>query len=133
MTLLFDKKALTNLLSLQPKNLKINLIIGMNIVKEKSTDLVQELKIEIAKGDYAEKIESALKKQRQRAAVPGFRPGNAPMGMIRKMYYNALLAEEINRMVGEGLYGYLKEQKIDFMFELNELQECYGKNWKKAK
>lgn len=89
----------------------------MNIVNEKLNDQVQELKIEIFKNDYAEKVEAALKRQRRKAAVPGFRVGNAPMGMIRKMYYNNFLAEEVNQMIGEALYGYLRDNKLEIILE----------------
>lgn len=89
----------------------------MNIVNEKSTAPVQEIKIEIEKGDYFEKIEEGLKKQRRKAVIPGFRPGNAPMGMIRKMYYKNLLADEINQMVGEALYGYLRDNNLEILME----------------
>ncbi|MEG1556096.1 MAG: trigger factor family protein [Bacteroidales bacterium] len=55
----------------------------MNIKNEKINDQIQELSIEISKDDYAEKVEAALKKQRKTAQVPGFRVGNAPMGLIK--------------------------------------------------
>lgn len=89
----------------------------MNIVNERPNEAVQELKIEIIKSDYWDKVESALKKQRQKAVIPGFRQGNAPMGMIRKMYYKNFLADEINELVGKSLYGYLQDNKIDIIFE----------------
>ena len=43
----------------------------MNIKNEKANGEVQELTIEISREDYAEKVESALKKQRRTAQVPG--------------------------------------------------------------
>ena len=95
----------------------------MNIVNEKSSDLIQELRIEIAKDDYNDKIEEALKKQRKKAVVPGFRPGNAPSGLIRKMYFKTLLAEEINSMVSEALYGYFRDNKLDILFEPLPVEE----------
>jgi len=89
----------------------------MDIKKEKDNGLVQELIIEITKEDYAEKVEQALKKQRKEAQIPGFRVGFAPMGLIKKMYEKHLIAEEVNSKVGEALYGYLQENKIDIMLE----------------
>ncbi|MDL2297270.1 hypothetical protein LJC68_10205 [Bacteroidales bacterium OttesenSCG-928-B11] len=89
----------------------------MNIVNERPGAPVQELKIEIVKSDYYDKVESALKKQRQRAVVPGFRQGNAPMGMIKKMYYKNFLAEEVNELISKNLFGYLEENKINIILE----------------
>ncbi|MDR2979935.1 MAG: hypothetical protein LBV02_05810 [Bacteroidales bacterium] len=89
----------------------------MNIVNERAGEAVQEWKIEIVKSDYSEKVENALKKQRQKAVIPGFRPGKAPMGMVRKMYYKNFLAEEIDEMVRMSLFGYLQENKINIILE----------------
>ena len=86
----------------------------MNIRNEELTDLTQKLVVEIVKDDYANEVENALKKQRQKAVIPGFRPGNVPMGMIKKMYYKSILLDHLNRMVTEQLSGYLKDKKIIF-------------------
>ena len=57
----------------------------MNIKHENVPGQLQELAIEIQKEDYAENVEKALKKKRREVAVPGFRVGNAPMGIVKKM------------------------------------------------
>ena len=95
----------------------------MNIVNNNATGAVQELRIEIVKEDYFEKIEADLKKQRRNANVPGFRQGNVPAGMIRKMYYKPLLADEINNIVGKALYGYIEENKLDIILEPIPVEE----------
>lgn len=89
----------------------------MNIKNERINDQVQQLTIEIAKADYSEKVESALKKYRKSAQVSGFRPGNAPMGLIRKMYEKHAIAEEVNTMMGEALYGYFRDNNLNIMLE----------------
>lgn len=89
----------------------------MNIQIEKKSKQLQEIKIDICKADYVEKVEAALKKQRRTAQVPGFRPGNAPMGMIKRMYEKSFIAEEVNNMLYEELYKYLRENKIDILGE----------------
>ena len=95
----------------------------MNIKNERINDQVQELTIEIGKADYSEKVETALKKYRRTAQVPGFRPGNAPMGLIRKMYEKHCVAEEVNNMMGESLYGYLRDNKLNIMLEPLPVEE----------
>ena len=89
----------------------------MNIRNEKSTDLTQRLTIEIVKDDYATEVENALKKQRQKAVIPGFRAGNAPMGLVKKMYYRSILLDHLNRTVDEKLFGYLKDHNINILLE----------------
>ena len=71
----------------------------MNIQNEKKSEQIQIVTIEICKEDYAANVENALKKQRRVAQVPGFRPGNAPMPMIKKMYEKSFIADEVNRMM----------------------------------
>ena len=67
----------------------------MNVEKQVIDSVNASIKIKLAKADYQEKVEKTLKTYRQKANVPGFRPGMVPMGLIRKMYGKAVLAEEI--------------------------------------
>ena len=89
----------------------------MNIRNEKLTELTQKLTIEIVKDDYAVQVENALKKQRQKAVVPGFRIGNAPMGLVKKMYYKSILFDHLNHTIEEQLSGYLKDNNISVLLE----------------
>ena len=89
----------------------------MNIKHENVPGQVQELVIEIQKEDYAEKVDSALKKQRREIAVPGFRKGNAPMGIVKKMYGKNILVMEIDRLVNEEIEKFFKDNDIKFIFE----------------
>ncbi|MFV0418649.1 MAG: trigger factor [Dysgonomonas sp.] len=75
------------------------------------------LQITVAKADYQEKLDSALKTFRKKANVPGFRPGTVPVGMVKKMYGKSILAEEINKMVSENLYNYIQENKLNVLGE----------------
>ena len=40
----------------------------------------------VEEADYTEKVEKQLKDYRKRANIPGFRPGQVPMGMVRRQY-----------------------------------------------
>lgn len=75
------------------------------------------IQISVAKADYQEKLDNAIKAFRKKANVPGFRPGTVPVGMVKKMYGKSILAEEINKMVGEGLYNYIQENKLNVLGE----------------
>jgi trigger factor len=89
----------------------------MNISREKKDDLNEVIKMQIVADDYNEKVESALKDYKKKARVDGFRPGMVPMGMIKKLYYKPVLAEEINKMVSEKLMEYIKEEKLQILGE----------------
>lgn len=73
--------------------------------------------IVIEPADYQEKVEKALKDYRKKAQVPGFRPGQVPMGMIKRQFGTALKVEEVNRLISNGLYGYIRENKIQMLGE----------------
>ena len=89
----------------------------MNIKHENVPGQVQELVIEIQKEDYAESVDKALKKQRREVAVPGFRKGNAPMGIVQKMYGKNILVMEIDRLVNEQIDKYFKDNDVKYIFE----------------
>ena len=67
--------------------------------------------------DYQEKVEKTLKDYRKKAQVPGFRPGQVPMGMIKRQYGTAAKVDEVNRLISEKLYGYIQENKIQMLGE----------------
>ena len=75
------------------------------------------LTMTIEPADYQEKVEKTLKDYRKKAQVPGFRPGNVPMGMIKKQYGTAVKVDEVNRLLGEKLYEYIRENNIQMLGE----------------
>jgi len=89
----------------------------MNIKHENVPGLVQEVVFEINTEDYAEALESALKKQRRAAQIPGFRPGNAPMGLVKKMYERTLMVEEIDKILNANMSKFMEDNKIKYIFE----------------
>ena len=75
------------------------------------------IKIDITKEDYTEAVEASLKKFRQRVDVPGFRKGMVPMGMVKKLYGESVLVEEINKLVSDNLFSYIRESKLNILGE----------------
>ena len=75
------------------------------------------LTMTIEPADYQEKVEKTLKDYRKKAQVPGFRPGNVPMGLIKKQYGTAVKVDEVNKLMGEKLYEYIRENKIQMLGE----------------
>ncbi len=89
----------------------------MNVSFEISDKVNGVLTMTIEKEDYQADVEKTLKDYRKKANVPGFRPGNAPMGMIKRQYGDAVKLDVINKLVGEKLYGYIQENKIKMLGE----------------
>jgi len=89
----------------------------MNITRENIDELNVVLKLELVKADYEERVTKVLKDYRKKAQVPGFRPGNVPIGLINKMYRKPILVEEINKLVSESLSNYLVSEKLNILGE----------------
>lgn len=90
----------------------------MNISLQNNDDNVSALlTVKLEKADYEAQYEKALKKYRQQARIPGFRPGMVPMNLIKKMYGKAVKAEEVNKVLGEKVYGYIRDNKVAILGE----------------
>lgn len=87
-------------------------------VSLKNNDAVSGIvKLEIVKADYADLVEKNLRGLRQKANIPGFRKGMVPMGMVKKMYGKHVLVEEINKLVSDNLFKYIRENKLNILGE----------------
>ena len=75
------------------------------------------LTMTVEPADYQDAVEKTLKNYRKKAQVPGFRPGMVPMGMIKKQYGTAVKVDEVNKVLGEKLYEYIQENKIQMLGE----------------
>ncbi|MCR5819538.1 MAG: trigger factor [Bacteroidaceae bacterium] len=89
----------------------------MNVQFDKKSPVVGELTITIGKADYQERVEKALKDYRKKANMPGFRPGQVPMSLLRKRFGSEVTAEEVQKLLSEKLYDYIREEKIDMLGE----------------
>jgi trigger factor len=89
----------------------------MNIKFESADKINGLMTITIEQADYQEAVDKKLKEYRKKAQVPGFRPGMVPMGLIKKQYGTAVKVDEVNRILGEKLYDYVRENKIQMLGE----------------
>ena len=87
----------------------------MIVLKENVDNLNADLIVKINREDYASKVKASLEKYRKTAKIPGFRPGNVPMGMIEKQYGKSLLAEELNKLANDGIYNFIRENKLEIL------------------
>ena len=89
----------------------------MNISLENPEKVSGVLTLVVEEADFAGDVEKQLKDYRKKANVPGFRPGQAPMGMIKRQIGAQVKVDVINRLVGEKLYEYVQENKINMLGE----------------
>ncbi len=87
----------------------------MNISLQNVDKVSAVLTVGFDKADYQDKVEKTLKAYRQKANVPGFRQGMVPMGLVKKQYGKAVLAEEIDKLLQDKVYEYLRDNKINML------------------
>lgn len=81
------------------------------------------LVVKVVEADYSAQVEKTLKNFRQKANIPGFRPGMVPMGLIKKQYGTAVKAEEINKVLQQKVFEYIKENNVDMLGEPLPIEE----------
>lgn len=89
----------------------------MKISFENADKVNGQLTIVVEEADYNEKVEKTLKDYRKKAKIPGFRPGQAPLSLIKKQVGEQVKMDELNKLVGETIYSYLKDNNIQFLGE----------------
>lgn len=89
----------------------------MNVSFENPDKINGLLTITIEDDDYKAEVEKTLKEYRKKANVPGFRPGQVPMGLIRRQFGSGVKMESINKVLGEQLQKYITDNNIAMLGE----------------
>lgn len=89
----------------------------MNISVENIDKVNAVMTAVVEPADYTEKYEKAIKDAKKKMNMPGFRPGMVPVGLIKKQFGVSILAEEVNKILQDGLFGYIRENKINMLGE----------------
>lgn len=87
----------------------------MNITKENINELNAVVKIKLTPEDYQPQVETVLRKHQKNAKIPGFRPGKVPTSLIKKMYGKSILVDEVNKLLNNNIYQYLKDNEIEIL------------------
>ena len=89
----------------------------MNISLENIDKVNAVMTAVVEPADYTEKYEKAIKDAKKKMNMPGFRPGMVPVGLIKKQFGESILAEEVNKILQDGLFGYIRENKVNMLGE----------------
>ena len=89
----------------------------MKIEQSELKDLMTVVTLTLEPADYQEEVAKQLKEVRHKAQMPGFRPGMVPAGLVKKMYGKGILADVLNKKVGEGLQKHIEENKLQVLGE----------------
>ncbi|MFN8292710.1 MAG: trigger factor [Chitinophagales bacterium] len=87
----------------------------MNVYQEKVGDLQSKIVIDLKKEDYEPQIKSSINKLGKQVSLKGFRPGMAPISLVKKMYGNSVLFEELNKILSDNVNKFLEENKIEIL------------------
>lgn len=87
----------------------------MKIERSELKDLQSVVKLTLEPADYKEQVEKELKELRRKVQMPGFRPGMVPAGLVKKMYGKGVLAETLNKVIGEQLSKYIEDEKLQIL------------------
>ena len=68
----------------------------MNVNFEKKDNVNGVITITLAEADYTEKVNKELKTIGQKHPIKGFRPGHAPLSLLKKFYGKQVLGEVVN-------------------------------------
>jgi trigger factor len=102
----------------------------MHISKTDIDALNAVIQITVERKDYEEKVSSVLNDYRKNANIPGFRKGHVPMGMIKKQYEQAVVADEVNKILRENLDKYIQEEKLELLGNPIPKASEEGLDWK---
>ena len=89
----------------------------MNISFENPEKVNGLLTITVEEADFKADAEKTLKEYRKKANYPGFRPGMVPIGLIKKQFGTQVKMEAVNKVVGEQMYKYIKDNGIQMLGE----------------
>ena len=87
----------------------------MQVNQSELKDLKAVVTLTIEPADYQEEVAKQLKEVRRKAQMPGFRPGMVPAGLVKKMYGKGILADVLNKLVGEHLQKHIEDNKIQIL------------------
>jgi len=104
----------------------------MNISLNKTNDLESRLTVVVSAPDYQEKVDKKLKDYRKKASIKGFRPGMVPMPLVKKLYGQSTLVDEINHLLGHEVSDYIKANNLKLVGEpLPAMEESETIDWEK--
>lgn len=74
----------------------------MNITVEKQPDCKATIRVEVPREKVDSQRQQVAKLYHQSVAMPGFRPGKAPLAMVARRYSKQIEQELKDRLIGEG-------------------------------
>ena len=87
----------------------------MTVTEEKVDSLLSKVRVNLKKEDYEPNVKKQIRTLAKQVSVKGFRPGMVPLDMVKKMYGNSVLVEELNKVLNDEVYKYINDNKIEII------------------
>ena len=84
----------------------------MKVTVESNKGLSSELKVIVEKKEIEKKIETRLNELKDTINLKGFRPGKAPLELLKKQFGSAVYGEVLEKTLQQSAFDALKEKKI---------------------
>ncbi|MNG61606.1 trigger factor [Sphingobacterium detergens] len=101
----------------------------MNISHENVDAINAVVNVALAPEDYNPQVDKEIKAQAKKAKLPGFRPGQVPVGHIRRTYGKSILFDEINKLVNDKITNYISENKLEVLGQPLPLEDDAQYSW----
>jgi len=101
----------------------------MNISHENVDAINAVINVALAPEDYNPQVDKEIKAQAKKAKLPGFRPGQVPVGHIRRTYGKSILFDEINKLVNDKITNYISENKLEVLGQPLPLEDDAQYSW----
>ncbi|MBT7092587.1 MAG: trigger factor family protein, partial [Bacteroidetes bacterium] len=101
----------------------------MDINTEHIDDLNAIIRMKITEEDYKEKVAEVLADYRKKAKFDGFRPGKAPLGLVKKVYGRAVIVDQVNNLLSENLTKHLTDNNIRVLGEPLPAEDSPSIDW----
>lgn len=89
----------------------------MKVLENRIDDLNLELTIEVEAADYAEIERKKLAERRRTADFKGFRKGNVPASMIKRVFGEQCLVESVNQVISQALDKHITDNSLRILGE----------------
>lgn len=96
------------------------------ITRNNVAPLTDKITVQLTKDDYYPSFEKSLKTYSKQVKMQGFRPGQVPLGLIKKMYGASIFSDEILKTVEKEINGYLTQENPEIFAKPLPTEENYG-------
>ena len=89
--------------------------IKMKALVEEVNKVQRRIKVELTQEDVKKAFDTAYQKVRRKAKIHGFRPGKAPLNIIRKFYGESVAADVADNLVRSHLFSAIQSESLQPM------------------